>query len=61
MFIVFPEMWVGGWVGGLLGGWMGGWVGGWVGVWVDAWVVGGSSHQIRENIGTANTEYIITL
>ena len=61
MFIEFPEMWVGGWVGGRLGGWMGGWVGGWVGVWVGEWVVGGSSHQRRENIGTADTEYIITL
>ena len=50
-----------GWVGGRLGGGMGGWVGGWVGVWVGEWVVGGSSDQRRENIGTADTEYIITL
>ena len=39
---------------------MGGLVGGWGGVWVGEWV-GGSSHQIRESIGTADTEYIITL
>ena len=48
-------------MGGRLGGWMGGWVGGWAGVWVGELVVGGSSHQRRENIGTADTEYIITL
>ena len=61
MFIVFPEMWVGGWVGGWVAGWVVGWVAGWVGVWVGEWVVGGSSDQRRENIGTADTEYIITL
>ena len=40
MFIVFPEMWVGGWVGGWVAGWVVGWVAGWVCGWVSGWWVG---------------------